>query len=120
MGDKAPNRFVLVDVNMWWGDRPLKPSIPKLIPRQIGELHSELDLGLGVSCAGREAWATERNTTALAVPHTRRRVNVKGSIWPPSRAALVIILKRNACAAIIAENAPCGGGRTVSSSSSFL
>ena len=53
MGDKAPNRFFLVDVNMWWGDRPLKPSIPKLIPRQIGELHSELDLGLGVSCAGR-------------------------------------------------------------------
>ena len=41
-------------MNVWWGDRPLKPSIPRLIPRQIGELRSELDLGPGVSCADRE------------------------------------------------------------------
>ena len=41
-------------MNVWWGDRPLKPSTPKLIPRQIGELRSELDLGPGVSCADRE------------------------------------------------------------------
>ena len=46
--------FFFVDVNMWWGDRPLKPSIPKIIPRQIGVLRSELDIGLGVSCADRE------------------------------------------------------------------
>ena len=32
----------------------MKLSIPKLIPRQIGELRSELDLGSGVSCADRE------------------------------------------------------------------
>ena len=45
---------------MWWGDRQLKLSIPKLIPRQIGELRSELDLGPGVSCADGEGvgdWA---------------------------------------------------------------
>ena len=54
MGDKAPDSFFSVDMNVWWGDRPLKPSIPKLIPRQIGELRSELDFGPGVSCADRE------------------------------------------------------------------
>ena len=33
---------------------PLKLSIPKFIPQQVGELHSELDVGPGVSCAARE------------------------------------------------------------------
>ena len=51
---KLQIEFFLVDVNMWWGDRPLKASIPRLIPRQIGELRSELDVGPGVSCADRE------------------------------------------------------------------
>ena len=37
-----------------------------------------------------KAWATEQNTTALAVPHMRQRVNVKGLIWPPSRAASLL------------------------------
>ena len=36
------------------GGRPLKLSIPKVIPRQICELRSELDFELGVTCADRE------------------------------------------------------------------